>query len=221
MSCGEPKSFPYFFYLKKKAIELQYLIALISFPFFSPDLPCKFVQPYKIQNQGCYPDQKMVYCSLLEYKRIQEVDKIQGNDKYLLVDASVLPEVFVKVVQAKRLLAQGTAKNLSEATKLADISRSAFYKYKDNVFSYENHDARQITTIYAELVDAPGVLSALLLELSENGANILTINQNIPVDGVAPVSISFRTDGLSHSVEELLKPLAALHGIVTVRTVSN
>lgn len=149
------------------------------------------------------------------------MDRIGNSNRYLLVEAGVLPDVFIKVVEAKRHLAQGRAKNLSEATKLADISRSAFYKYKDSVFSYDGASAREIATIYAELIDEPGVLSSLLHALSENGANILTINQNIPVDGVAPVSVSMRTDNLSHNMDVLVALISKLYGIVNVRTITN
>jgi chorismate mutase len=137
--------------------------------------------------------------------------------RYLLVDARVLPEVFLLVVRAKELLAKGKAKNLSEATKLVGISRSTFYKYKDFVHHYEADKERRIATLYAELEDNAGVLSNLLTRLSGSGANILTINQSIPVDGVAPVSISMRTDGLRCELEPLLGSLGELEGLVSIR----
>jgi len=144
---------------------------------------------------------------------------MQGDaaPKYLLVDTSALPEAFTKVVYAKQLLAQGKAKNLSEATRMADISRSAFYKYRDRVFAYKHQNARQIATISAELLDEAGVLSAFLAALSASGANILTINQNIPVDGVAPVSISLRCDRLERQIAEVVQDLSLLSGVVRVR----
>jgi chorismate mutase len=137
--------------------------------------------------------------------------------QYLLVDTRVLPEVFLLVVRAKELLARGKAKNLSEATKLVGISRSTFYKYKDSVHHYEADRERQVATLYAELEDVAGVLSSLLARLSGAGANILTINQSIPVDGVAPVSVSMRTDGLGCELEDLLAGLRDLEGLVSVR----
>lgn len=140
---------------------------------------------------------------------------------YLLVDASVLPEVFLRVVEAKQLLALGKAKNLSEAAELTGISRSTFYKYKDNVFTYEAAMARDIATVSIELEHRAGILSAVLAALSECGANILTINQNIPVDGVAPVSISMRTDDGSEHPEGIVMRLRALSGVVNVRLLSN
>ena len=142
-------------------------------------------------------------------------------DKYLLVDAKVLPDVFNKVVHAKKLLAQGKAKSLTDAVKLAGISRSAFYKYKDSVFTYQLESTRQIVTLYASLLDEAGVLSSLLAELYCVGANILTINQNIPVDGVAPVSISLRTDRLTQDLESWMADVRALHGVVEIRLLNN
>lgn len=137
--------------------------------------------------------------------------------KYLLVDVKVLPEALLKVVQAKQLLAQGKAKSLSEATRMACISRSAFYKYKDSVYTYSNKNTRQMATLYAELVDEPGVLSSLLAALSQHGGNILTINQNIPVDGVAPVSISLRCDNMQKQIDDVVEEIRKMYGIVNIR----
>lgn len=143
-----------------------------------------------------------------------------AESELFLVDSQVLPDVFAKVVHAKKLLATGKAKTLSEATTLAEISRSAFYKYKDFVFTYENQAQSKIATIYAELADETGVLSALLLALGRAGANILTINQNIPVDGVAPVSVAFRTRSMTADLSEMLAEIRAIAGVVKVRIIS-
>ncbi|MDD2955459.1 MAG: ACT domain-containing protein [Oscillospiraceae bacterium] len=142
------------------------------------------------------------------------------NPKYLIVDTGVLPDVFLRVVQAKKLLAQGQAKNASEASRMAGISRSAFYKYKDCVHQYHSRMSDNIVTINATLADEPGVLSNLMALLYSQGGNILTINQNIPVDSVAPVSISLRTDGLSCTEDELLEQAASLAGVVDVKIIS-
>lgn len=140
----------------------------------------------------------------------------RGNPRLLLVDANVLPDVFERVVEAKRLLAVGQVKNLSEAAKEAGISRSALYKYKDYVFMHNENIDERVVTMNTNLVDRPGVLSALLNELSVAGANILTVNQNIPVDGVAPVSISARL-GLESDPEQVVRRLEQLDGVVEVR----
>jgi len=144
-----------------------------------------------------------------------------GDGQYLLVDSRVLPGAFSKVVRAKQLLAQGKAKSLTEATKAVGLSRSAFYKYKDCVFTYQNTSARQISTLSAELVDEPGVLSEVLAILFKCGANILTVNQNIPVDSVAPVSISMRTEALRVDAQSLAGELRKLDGVVNLRILSN
>ena len=144
-----------------------------------------------------------------------------AEGQYLLVDSSVLPGAFVKVVRAKQLLAQGKAKSLTEATKAVGISRSAFYKYKDCVFTYQNTSARQISTISAELVDQPGVLSEVLAVLFKSGANILTVNSNIPVDSVAAVSIAMRTEGLRVDISSVAAELRKLDGVVSLRILSN
>ena len=140
--------------------------------------------------------------------------------KMLLVAEDVLPTVFGRVVEAKRLLAVGRAKNLSEAAKLAGISRSALYKYKDHVFLCNENIDQSVVTISVYLEDRPGVLSALLDRFSRQGANILTVNQNIPADGVAPVSISARLES-SGGVEELLERLGDVDGVVEVKLVSS
>ena len=95
-----------------------------------------------------------------------------------------MPEVYLKVILAKKLLAQGKAKSASEAAKSAGISRSAFYKYKDFIHEYNTRLSDSIMTISASLADESGVLSALMAEISSSGGNILTIHQNIPVDSV-------------------------------------
>ena len=146
---------------------------------------------------------------------------MEEKPKFLLVDSRVLPDVFYKVVYAKRLLAKGKARSSSEAAKMADISRSAFYKYKDCVFPYESKRGDSIATFSATLEDEPGVLASLIAELYRVGANILTVNQNIPVDGVAPVTISCRTMGVVMGDDELLAVLRSIPGIVEVRKLNS
>lgn len=139
--------------------------------------------------------------------------------KYLLVDVTVLPTVFAKVIQAKKMIAQGKATSSSQAARMVGISRSAFYKYKDSVHIYEDKVSERITTLSMTLVDEPGVLSTLLSELYKMGANIITVNQNIPVDGVAPVSISAKIGALDLDDEQLVKNIKAIDGVVSARTI--
>ena len=119
--------------------------------------------------------------------------------KFYIVAADALPEIFIRVAEAKRMLQTGEADTVGAATRQVGISRSAFYKYKDAVQPFNDMKVGHIITFYAMLKDNPGVLSNVLSIFAGSGANILTINQNIPADGVAPVSVTIRideTDGL-------------------------
>ena len=133
--------------------------------------------------------------------------------KLLLVDASVLPDVFEKVLYAKRLLASGEADSASEAARMAGLSRSAFYKYKNMVFPYDADSGGHILTVHFVLSDRPGVLSSVLAAFAQAGANVLTVNQNIPADGAASVSISARTDRLQMPPEQFLQQLKLVSGV--------
>lgn len=143
-----------------------------------------------------------------------------NEEKYLLVDERVVPEIFKKVLEAKKYIATGKAKNSSEAVKLANISRSAFYKYKDRVMEYNSQTANNIITLYLMMEDVPGVLSSVINHLAEYGANILTINQNIPSDGVAAVTISIRTTDVTLEEEQLFERLRQQRGVVRLSKVS-
>ncbi len=139
------------------------------------------------------------------------------KSELLLVDAAILPEGYRKVVEAKQLLKNGRAKNLAEAARMTGISRSTFYKYKDRVFAYSERSERKILTIHVMLEDRPGVLSGLLSSMYEAGANILTINQNIPVSGFASVSFSVQLpEGMS---EGLLNALRKLDGVSAIEQI--
>ena len=138
----------------------------------------------------------------------------------MLVDSQILPEVYLKVILAKKLLAQGKAKSASDAAKAAGISRSAFYKYKDFVHEYNTRLSDSIMTVSVSLMDEPGMLASVLSAVSGSGANILTVHQNIPTDSVAPVSISMRTNQLNCTEEEMLVRLRELPGVLDAKFVS-
>ena len=143
------------------------------------------------------------------------------NATYLLVEQNVLPEVFGKVIQAKQFLLNGEASSTSEAVRMAGISRRVFYKYKDAVYPYNRKLSSQMITIQAVLLDRPGVLMSLISAMYATGANILTINQNIPVNGRALVSISARVDRMDSSVEELLEHLKQVDGVLSIDSISD
>lgn len=137
----------------------------------------------------------------------------------ILVDSAVLPDACKKVLCAKRMLLTGEEKSASDACARVGISRSAFYKYKDHVFDY-TAEAGSIVTVSAVLSDRAGILSRLITVLYECGANILTVNQNIPSGGRAAVSVSFRTGQLTMSVSDLLIRLKGLDGVKSIRQIA-
>ena len=136
------------------------------------------------------------------------------HPKYYLVEADALPEVFVKVTEAKALLETGEAKTVAEAVDKVDLSRSAYYKYKDSIRPFRDLKRDTIMTFHITLHDRPGTLAAVLSIFPESGANILTINQSIPVSGVATVTVSAETAGMTVGTEELMERLQATVGII-------
>ena len=137
-----------------------------------------------------------------------------GKTKFYIVSAEALPEIFVKVAEAKRMLQTGEVNTVGAATRKVGISRSAFYKYKDAVQPFNNMKAGHIITFYAMLKDVPGVLSNILSIFAASGANILTINQSIPTNGCAAVTVSAETSDMAISLEELMAQAAAAPGTV-------
>ena len=134
--------------------------------------------------------------------------------KYDIVAANALPEVFIKVAEAKRMMQTGEADTVGDATKKAGISRSAFYKYKDSVQPFNDMKAEHIITFYGMLKDNTGVLSHVLGIFASSGANILTINQSIPTNGCAAVTISAETSGMEQTLESLMAAASAVEGVI-------
>ncbi len=141
------------------------------------------------------------------------------SGKLVIVNDSVLPEIISKVLKAKKMRASGEAATSAEACRAVGISRSAYYKYKDSVFSYDEQFTNRIISIYCLLKDEKGVLSSIISKLYELGANILTINQNIPIDSVATVTVSVRYDG-GEGTASLKSELAKVGGVVDVKIIS-
>ena len=115
------------------------------------------------------------------------------NSKFYIVEASALPEIFLKVAQARELIQTGEAKTVNEATHIVGISRSAFYKYRDMVLPFENMMNGRVITLQLLLHDNPGQLSLILNLFAQRQANILTINSIVPTNGCAVVTISAET----------------------------
>lgn len=134
--------------------------------------------------------------------------------KYFLVAADVLPEVIRKVAEANRMLRAGEARTALEASRAVGISRSAFYKYRDAVRPFTEMRTERIITFYALLKNNPGVLSNVLSIFAESGANILTINQSVPTNGCAAVTVSAETSAMGETIEQLIAEVSALGGVV-------
>ena len=126
--------------------------------------------------------------------------------KFYLVAADALPEIFLKVAEAKRMLHAGEVSTAGEAARQVGISRSAFYKYKDTVFDAET--GRETITVVATLLDKTGALQGLLSGISAAGASIVTITQSRPENGAAQVEVTVRTGTMQMPVDEMLTRLS-------------
>ncbi len=127
--------------------------------------------------------------------------------KYYVLKEKAVPEVLLKVVEAKRLIDSGKAESVQEATDVVGISRSSFYKYKEDIFPFHDNTKGTTITMIIQMDDEPGLLSAVLKYVADYRANILTIHQSIPVNGVASLTISVevlpQTGDISRMVEEI------------------
>ena len=137
-----------------------------------------------------------------------------SSPKYYIVEASALPEVFLKVAETKRLLSTGEASTVNEATRKTDISRSAFYKYRDSILPFQNMMTGRIITFQLLLQDEAGILSQILGRFADVKANIITINSIVPTNGCAVVTISAETMDLTVTLEELLHLLRGTTGVI-------
>ncbi|MGL4763261.1 MAG: ACT domain-containing protein [Sarcina sp.] len=135
------------------------------------------------------------------------------KSQWLVIDKKVLPEVFEKVIKAKRLLKEGTVREITEATKQVGISRSVYYKYKDYVFEFSETSYGKKLIFNMVVTHKKGVLSSVLNLLSEYGANILTIDQSIPINNSAYVSITIDISSISVDVYEILGEVAKVDGV--------
>ncbi|NLJ57768.1 MAG: ACT domain-containing protein [Tissierellia bacterium] len=139
---------------------------------------------------------------------------------YLIVSKKILPDVYDKVIEARNLITNGTVKGISEAVKVVGISRSTYYKYKDYVFSPAENSIGRKAVISMMLKHEKGVLSAVLNYLSTEHANILTINQSIPINGKASVNVSLDISDISKSIDEVVLEMRTINGVSSVKLLS-
>lgn len=133
--------------------------------------------------------------------------------KYYVLNRKAVPEVLLKVVEVKHLLATQKGLTIGEAAEQAGISRSSFYKYKDDIFPFHETEKGQTITIVIQMDDRPGVLTELLAMIAEYEANILTIHQSIPLNGVATVTLSLEVLSSTGNMEDMIEALEGREGV--------
>lgn len=139
---------------------------------------------------------------------------------YLIIHKSILPDYYEKVLQAKRILEEGKVKEVSQAVKMAGISRSTYYKYKDFILEPSNMSGGRKAVLSMLLAHEPGILSAVLATVSGSGCSVLTITQNLPVHGVASVTMVLDISGVPGSISQLLEDIRAIKGVEQPRLVA-
>ena len=147
------------------------------------------------------------------------------KSEYYVVKKKAVPEVLLKVVEAKKLLESGkaptiqdaVAATIQDAVEKVDISRSSFYKYKDDIFPFHDNTQGTTITISLSIDDEPGLLSDLLKVIADFGANILTIHQSIPINGVASLSISVQVLSTTSDVSRMLDAMEEEKGVHNVK----
>ena len=145
---------------------------------------------------------------------------MKEKGQYYVLKEKAVPEVLLKVVEAKRLIESGKIASVQEATEKVGISRSSFYKYKDDIFPFhDNTQGRTITFIF-EMDDEPGLLSDLLKIVADYGANILTIHQSIPLNGTASLSISIQVLQSTRDVSQMVENMERQRGVHYVKILS-
>ena len=142
------------------------------------------------------------------------------KSNFLIVDKRALPDVYEKVVDAKRLLKEGKVKDVTEAAKTVNISRSVYYKYKDTVFELVETNQGQKVTINLIINDIKGVLSGILNYISEEGGSIITINQGIPMNKKANVSLTIDISTIDGDLTNLIEGLSKIDDVEKVEFIA-
>jgi chorismate mutase len=143
--------------------------------------------------------------------------KEMENGQYFVLKERAVPEVLLKVVEAKRLVESGRAPSVQDATEMVGISRSSFYKYKDDIFPFHEKAKGKTITMVMQLDDEPGLLSVILKIVAEYHANILTIHQSIPINGIASLTLSVDILQQTGNVEEMMRQIEEMDGIHAVK----
>lgn len=142
------------------------------------------------------------------------------SSNYFVLKKKAVPEVLLKVVEAKRLLDSGKVESVQEATEQIGISRSSFYKYKDDIFPFHENEKGKTVTLVIQVDDEPGLLSVVSKSIADCHANILTIHQSIPVNGIATLTLSVDVFPETGDVEKMVSTIEAVQGIHYVKIIA-
>ena len=142
---------------------------------------------------------------------------MEEKTKYFVLKKKAVPEVLLKVVEAKKLLESGRAESVQEATDLVGISRSSFYKYKDDILPFYDNTKGKTVTFVLQMDDEQGLLSDLLRIVADYKANILTIYQSIPVNSIATLTLSVEVRANTGSLSSMCEEMEAMAGIHYVK----
>ena len=132
---------------------------------------------------------------------------------YFVLKEKAVPEVLLKVVEAKRLFESGKATSVQDATEAVGISRSSFYKYKDDIFPYHENAKGKTITLVLQLDDEPGLLSNILRAIDGFKCNILTIHQSVPINGIASLTLSMDVFYTEDKVDEMIGRIEEVEGV--------
>lgn len=147
------------------------------------------------------------------------MDTKEANS-YFVVKRKAVPDVLLKVVEAKRLVESGRVSSVQEAVDATGISRSSFYKYKEDIFPFHDNSQGTTITLTVQMDDEPGLLSDLLKIVAQYGANILTIHQSIPINGVASLSISIQVLSTTGDTSRMLEAMEEQNGVRGVKIIA-
>ena len=137
----------------------------------------------------------------------------KDTPEYFIVEKSVLPEIFLKVIEVKQTLNSGEAVSVNEASRRVGLSRTAYYKYKDSIIPFYETESGKRVSLLISVENFQGILSSIIKIIAESHASILTINQNIPINGLADISISIETVRMFGTVEDVIKDIKKLAGV--------
>jgi chorismate mutase len=147
----------------------------------------------------------------------KEMKKMEGKSAYFVVRERALPEVLLKVVEVNRLLESQKVSSVQEAVERVGISRSSYYKYKEDIFPFHDSSKGTTLTLSCRMDDEPGLLSDVLKVVADFRANILTIHQSIPINGIATLSLSIQILDNTGDVSEMVSEIEKRNGVHNVK----